>query len=72
MADLFGEKRFETKIAAANVAQADEKLLQLLSAAGLVPEKMPCEIRRLTADGDLFEFAYSGKVKPAPADNGSK
>ena len=72
MADLFGERRFETKIAAKNNAEAEEKLLKMLSSAGLVPDKIPVDIRRLTVDGDQFEFAYSGRVKPILTDVGSK
>lgn len=63
MADLVGEKTIEIRITAPSYMVAETKLVNLLKPAGLVPDRIRCEIKQLTSDGE-FAFLFVGRVKP--------
>ena len=71
MADVYiGEKTMELRVTGPSILVAEEKLKSILRPAGLVPDKMRCEIKPLTAEGE-FSFSFSGRVKLLNQDNGS-
>lgn len=64
MAEFVGEKIFDTRITGPSYMVAEMKLVQMLKPAGLIPDRMRCEFRRLTSEGE-FEFHFMGRVKVA-------
>ena len=69
MAEVYiGEKTMEIRVTGPSIVVAEEKLKTILRPAGLVPDKMRCEIKPLTAEGE-FSFSFSGRVKLVHQDN---
>ena len=68
MAEYVGEKVMDLRITGPSYMVAETKLVSLLQPAGLVPDRMRCEIRRITQDGE-FEFHFVGRVKPTGRDD---
>lgn len=66
---LIGEKTAEIRVTAPSVLVAEEKLKALLKPAGLAPDRMRCEMKLLTADGE-WSFSFSGRVKLLNQDKG--
>ena len=66
MADFVGEKTMDIRVTAPSYMVAEQKLLNMIKPAGLLPDRMRCEIRRVTQDGE-FEFHFVGRVKPIVA-----
>ena len=62
MAELVGDKTFDTRLSAPTYAVAEEKLVALLKQAGLTADRMRCQVRRVTEKE--FEFHFEGRVKP--------
>lgn len=71
MAEVYiGEKTMEIRVTGPSIVVAEEKLKTILKPAGLVPDRMRCEIKPITAEGE-FAFSFSGRVKLLSQDNGS-
>lgn len=66
MADNIGEMTMELRVTAPSIMVAEEKLVSLLRPAGLVPNRMRCDGKQLTAEGE-FVFLFNGRVKPIAA-----
>lgn len=62
MAEYVGEKIMDIRITGPSYLVAETKLVAMLQPAGLVPDRIRCEIRRITQDGE-FEFHFVGRVK---------
>ena len=71
MAEVYiGEKFMEIKVTGPSIMVAEEKLKSLLKPAGLVPDRMKCDMRMITPEGEIA-FNFSGRVKLINQDKGA-
>jgi len=62
MADYTGEKTMDIRVTGPSFMVGEQKLLSILKPAGLVPDRMRCDMRMITQGGEI-EFHFVGRVK---------